>query len=323
MSSPLLRGPRWADVRVHRSALRTGLGLVVLAAALTGLLRWANHAYPEPTGPCTSDGSCETFLGFSSARTLLYEFLKDYSLGMLLIPVLIGAFVAGPVIAREMESGTHKLAWTQSVSPARWLMSKLTVFAVTSVAGGLALMAVFWAGRSGIGAVWNLSWADRGVYESIGPVLVAYCLFAVMVGALAGLLVRRTLVALAAGGLVTGLVLLVMGNVRWQLFPVKTLSGPASGTSTSYTMHDVPVDSLIIDMGVHNAAGERFVAGQCSPDQMAHFPCPSDTKVTGWYADVHPHSHFWYVQFIETGIILVLATAAAYAAFRVLRRRAA
>ncbi|MEV6758742.1 ABC transporter permease [Streptomyces sp. NPDC051214] len=323
MSTPLLRGSRWADVRLHRGALWTGVGLVVLAAVVTGFLRWANYAYPEPAGPCTSNGTCDTFLGFSSARTLLYEFLRNYSLGMLLIPALIGAFVAGPVIAREMEAGTHKLAWTQSVSPARWLMSKLTVFAVTSVAGGLALMAVFWGGRSGIGGMWDLGWADRGVYESIGPVLIAYCLLGIMVGALAGLLVRRTLVALATGGLVTGLVLLLMGNVRWELFPVKTLSGPASGTSTEYTMHEVPVDSLIIDMGVQNAAGERFLTGQCSPDLKASFPCPSDTKVAGWYADVHPHSHFWYVQLIETAIVLTLAAAATYAAFRVLRRRAA
>lgn len=321
MSSPLLRGPRWADVRLHRGALWAGLGLVVFAAVATGYLLWATHAYPEPTGACTSHGTCDTFLGFTSARDLLYTFMKHYSQGMLLIPVLIGAFVAGPVIAREMESGTHKLAWTQSVSPARWLLSKLTVFAVTAVAGGLTLMAAFWLGRSRTGAMWNLSWADRGVYESIGPALVAYCLLGVMVGALVGLLVRRTLVALVTGGLVTGLVLLVMGNVRWQLFPVTTMSGPASGTSTSYTMRDLPMDSLTVDQGVHNAAGERFIAGQCSEGQKGHFPCPSDTKITGWYAEVHPHSHFWYVQFIETGIVLALTAAAAYAAFRVLRRR--
>ncbi|MGW6063228.1 ABC transporter permease [Streptomyces sp. NPDC055189] len=323
MSAPLLRGSRWADVRLHRGALWTGLGLVVLAAVVTGYLRWAAYAYPEPTGPCTSDGSCDTFLGFASARTLLYEFLQSYSTGMLAIPVLIGTFVAGPVIGREMESGTHRLAWTQSQSPARWLISKLTVFAVLSVAGGLTLMAIFWIGRAGHAGFADLLWADRGVYESLGPALIAYCLLGVTVGALVGLLVRRTLVALVAGGLVTGGVLLGLGNLRWQLFPTDTISGRASGTTTGYTMHGLPLESLIMDMGVHNAAGERFVAAQCSPSQRAHYPCPTDTKITGWYVDYHPYSHFWYVQLIETAIVLALAAAAAYAAFRVLKRRTA
>jgi hypothetical protein len=322
MSSPLLRGPRWADVRLHRPALWAGLGLVVLAAVLTGWLRWAAHAYPEPTGPCTSNGSCDTFLGFTSARDLLYEFVKDYSQGMLLVPVLIGAFVAGPVIARELESGTHKLAWTQSMSPARWLLSKLTVFAVMSVAGGLALMAVFWIGRSGTGGVWNLGWADRGVYESIGPVLIAYCLFAVVVGALVGLLVRRALIALVTGGLVTGLVLFSLGSVRWDLFPTSTISGPGSGYGDAGSVGALPRDSFERDWWVHNAAGERFYQSECHFKPIAS-SCPTDTKVTGWSIDYHPHSHFWYVQFIETGIILALTAAAAYAAFRVLRRRAA
>ncbi|MWA12060.1 ABC transporter permease [Streptomyces sp. BA2] len=322
MSSPLLRGPRWADVRLHRTALWTVGGLVLLAAVVTGYLRWAASAYPVPTTDCY--GPCEdTFLGFSSAMDLLSSTMEKGAVALLLLPVLIGAFVAGPMIGREMESGAYKLAWTQSVSPARWLASKLTTAAALTVGGALVLMAVFQLGAWNLLGRWNLSWTDRGVYEAIGPVLIAYCLLAVAVGALAGLLLRRTLLGMSVTGVVTGGVLLALGSVRWHLFPVATVSGPASGRSTGYTMHDVPVDSLIMDMGVHNAAGERFVAGQCSPEQMAAFPCPSDTRITGWYADIHPHSHFWYVQLIETGIILALTAAAAYAAFRVLRRRTA
>lgn len=318
MSSPLLRGPRWVDVRLHRTALWTGLGLVVLAAVLTGYFRWAAATYPCGAGPCEN-----AFLGFESAQDLLNEFMRKSSMGMLLIPLLIGAFVAGPMVGRELESGLHRLAWSQSVTPARWLASKLTVAASLGVAGTLALMGVFQLGASGILGRWNLSWSERGVYETTGPALIAYSLLAVAVGALAGLLVRRTLLAMSLTGLVTGGVLLGLGNLRWHLFPVDTVSGPASGRSTGYTMHDVPVDSLIMDMGVHNAAGERFVTGQCSPEQMADFPCPTDTRITGWYADIHPHSHFWYVQLIETAIVLALVAAATYAAFRVLKRRAA
>ncbi|MEU6681243.1 ABC transporter permease [Streptomyces sp. NPDC046925] len=323
MSAPLLRGPRWADVRLHRTTLWTALGLLVFAAVLTGFFRWAAAAYPQTLDSCGA-GPCENaFLGFASAQDLLNEFMRKASKGLLLLPLLIGVFVAGPMVGRELESGLHRLAWVQSVTPARWLASKLTVAATLAVAGTLALMGIFQLGASGVLGRWNLSWSEQGVFETTGPTLVAYSLLAVAVGALAGLLVRRTLLAMSLTGLVTGGVLLGLGNLRWHLFPVDTVSGPASGTSTSYTMHDLPVDSLIMDMGVHNAAGERFVAGQCSPDQMADFPCPSDTGITGWYAEFHPHAHFWYVQLIETGIVLALTAAVSYAAFRVLRRRTA
>ncbi|MEV8022585.1 ABC transporter permease [Streptomyces sp. NPDC086554] len=321
MSSPLLRGPRWADLRLHRTALWTAGGLVVLAAALTGYFRWAAATYPEAPHDC-GRGACEaTFLGAASAQDLLNAYMSNASTALLLLPLLIGAFVAGPMTGRELEAGLHRLAWTQSVTPARWLASKLRVAATLGIAGTLALMGVYQLGASGIPGRWNLSWADRGVYEATGPALVAYCLLAVAVGALAGLLVRRTLLAMSLTGLVTGGVLLAFGSVRWDLFPVSTVSGRASGTTLHYTMYDLPRNSLIMDTGVRNAAGERFVAGQCSPGHMADFPCPSDTRITGWYAEFHPHSHFWYVQLIETGIVLALAAAAAYAAFRVLRRR--
>ncbi|TGB12684.1 ABC transporter permease [Streptomyces sp. MZ04] len=318
MSSPLLHGPRWADVRLHRTALWTAGGLVVLAAVVTGYLRWAASAYPASTADCY--GPCEdTFLGFASAMDLLSSAMEQGAVALLLLPVLIGAFVAGPVIGREMESGAYKLAWTQSVSPARWLASKLTTAAALTAGGALVLMAVFQLGAWNLLGRWNLSWTDRGVYEAVGPALVAYCLFGVAVGALVGLLVRRTLLALSVAGVVTGGVLLALGNIRWNLFPVNTVSGPASGAG--YLPKGIPADSLIMDIGVHNAAGEHFIAGQCTPGQGADFPCPADTRITGWYAEFHPHSHFWYVQLIETGIVLVLAAAAGYAAFRVLKRR--
>ncbi|WP_069885128.1 hypothetical protein [Streptomyces luteocolor] len=322
MSLPTLHGPRWAELRLHRTALLTGGALVVAALAYTGWLRWAARAYPEPTGACTSHGTCETFLGFPSARDLLSISMSNGAVALLLVPLLIGVFVAGPMLGREMESGVYKLSWTQSVSPTRWLATKVTTAAALAAGGTLALMAVFRFGASGmIGVRWDLHWADRGVYETTGPALVAYALLAVAVGTLAGLLVRRTLLAMAATGVVTGLVLLLLGNARWHLVPALTRSKPATGDSSWVSMWST--NSFVMDQGVTNAAGERFYPGQCLPKPIPGYSCPTDTKVVSAYADYHPRSHFWYVQLIETGIVLALAAAAVYAAFRILRRRAA
>ncbi len=44
---------------------------------------------------------------------------------VLVVPGLIGVFWDAPLFARELESGTFRLAWTQSISRARWTLCKL------------------------------------------------------------------------------------------------------------------------------------------------------------------------------------------------------
>ncbi|APY87547.1 hypothetical protein DCW30_21860 [Streptomyces alfalfae] len=322
MSLPTLRGPRWVDIRLHRTTLWTSGAALLAALVYTGWLRWAADAYPEPVGDCLADKSCETFLGFASARELLYASMENGALALLLLPVLIGAFVAGPYIAREMESGVYALSWTQSISPARWLASRLTTAAAIALGVTLVLMGALRLGASkALGHRANLHWADRGVYEATGPTLVAYSLFAVALGTLIGFVVRRTLPAMAATGLVTGLLLWGMGNVRWRLAPVRTATGPVSADHSFPDQY--PAGSFSMDQGVTNAAGDRFYVGQCLPKPQPGFSCPDDTEVTGWYMQYHPRSHFWHTQLMETGILLALTAAVVYAAFRVLRRRAA
>ncbi|GAA1534137.1 hypothetical protein GCM10009730_49220 [Streptomyces albidochromogenes] len=318
--SGAVHGPRWVFLRLHRTPLRLALAVFALGAALTGFLRWAAWAYPEKEFDCSDGSPCsDTFLGFQSAATLLYEYMKNVSLSGLLLPVLIGAFVAGPVVARELESGLHRLVWTQSVSPARWFVSRLAIAATLAATAALAFIGVFQLGASGMLGMWNLHWMDRGVYEATGPALVAYGLLAVTVGALLGLLLRRTVAAMAAAAAVTGTVLLVAGTLRWDLVPVNTLTGPGSVEHPQPT--GLPDGVKIVDWGLQNAAGQRFSPHECVPEKLIGARCPSDVTVTDWFVDFHPRAHFWYAQLVETGIVLVLAAAAGYAALRVLRRR--
>ncbi|MFH8609069.1 ABC transporter permease [Streptomyces sp. NPDC018029] len=322
MSLPTLRGPRWVDVRVHRTALLSAGAFVVLAVAYSGWLRWAAGAYPVSDDNCVVGEACDSFLGFASAKDLLDASMESGSIGLLLVPLLIGAFVAGPLVARELESGVHKVSWTQSVSPARWLAAKLSTAAALAALGTLVLLVAFRLGASDVlGGRSPLHWADRGVYEAIGPALVAYSLFAVALGTLIGFAVRRTLLAMAATGAITGLVLWSLGSIRWHLVPVDTVTGPATKGNTWPTRF--PWGSFSMDQGVTNAAGERFNEHACLPKPSPGFSCPTDTKITGWYMDYHPRSHFWHVQLIETGIVLALAAIATYAVFRLLRHRTA
>jgi len=40
------------------------------------------------------------------------------------VPGVIGAFWGAPMVARELEAGTHRLVWSQSITRTHWLATK-------------------------------------------------------------------------------------------------------------------------------------------------------------------------------------------------------
>lgn len=308
MSALTLRGPLWVTVRQHRRVLWAvpvliAVGLVVLVA----LRAWASGAYSgQPTFPYADHG-----------YGMLRVALEYAGTGLLFVPVLVGAFMAGPVTARELESGTWRLALTQSTTAKAWLGAKVLAAATVSVLGSAALVGVYRVGWTRVAGTYNLHWADRGPYEATGLVLAAYCLLGVAVGAVIGQLVRRTLVAMAVTGLVTGLVLLVLGSLRWSFLPVETATTPYPGDSVWLA----PGDALMTDWGLVTASGERLPKDACFERTQNLGVCPADMNVTAWYTEFHPSSHYWPTQLVETSLVLALAAVALFAAFRIVRAR--
>ncbi|MGW0117793.1 ABC transporter permease [Streptomyces sp. NPDC003327] len=326
MSGLALKGTSWVTVRQYRRTLWLAAAGVVLSLAVIGGLRiWAARTpdqYVQDGYLVPSDDN----RGYQ-VLTWAMEYAGG---GMILLPLLVGAFVAGPLVAREFESGTYQLSLTQSVAPAAWLRAKLLTTTTATLLAALALVGVFHIGWGRIAGPSGPAW-DPGPYLATGIALYAYLLAAVAVGALVGLLVRRTLVAMAATGLVMGLVLLVLGSLRWSFLPVKTVTGPADGGFGPW----MPENSLMTDMGLLTSTGARFDQSVCW-DQVNRTPhldsledggmklfdrCLAERGVTGQYVDYHPASHFWPTQLIETGVVLALAALALFAAFRVLRAR--
>ena len=52
--------------------------------------------------------------------------------------MLIGAFAGAPVLARELETGTFRYAWTQGFGRWRWALAKLVLLAVVLAAAAAA-----------------------------------------------------------------------------------------------------------------------------------------------------------------------------------------
>ncbi|MEU9150264.1 hypothetical protein AB0D59_06890 [Streptomyces sp. NPDC048417] len=209
--------------RLHRPALFvwTAFGLLV-----TGWLLWLHLSEVPAERAClgfhySADGNLPTctYSVFTDANNL-FNFLGEvlsYS------GVVVAAWAGAALIGRELESGTAKLAWTQSVSPTRWLTGKLIAAAVPLLAGGgLLALAYGWVWTSDRGAlVTNWTW-DR-VFIPRGPLLPALLLLGLAVGALAGIALRRTLPALAVAAAVTLVVRLYL-RAAW-----KPLRGPLHG----------------------------------------------------------------------------------------------
>jgi energy-converting hydrogenase Eha subunit C len=300
---PRLRGITWLVVHQHRRLLTVTAALLTVAAVVTAGLRiaYGTSSY--------DDGGLFTRFAYQGGLSALADFLAN---GALLLPLLVAAVVAGPVIGRELESGTYKLAWSQSLPPVRWFTAKIAVpaaaVAVTTV-GLTVLFRILWGP-----VTWDyrLSWYERQVFLASGPTLLAYGLLAVAVGALAGLLVRRTLVAMSVAGLATGTVMVVMAALWGRLWPSVTVERQNTDPGGRY-------DAFVLDRGLLTSTGERLPESLCF--EPGYEACLARHDVTGVLQEHHPFSHLWPLQLVETGIVLALAAAAVYAALRIFRRR--
>src|SRR6185312_4340199 len=132
----------WLQFRLQAAIALAALAAVAIVLAITG--SHLVHLYNATITNCAAQNDCDSA---KHAFLLNDQFLQNM-LGplLLIIPALLGIFWGAPLVAREIERGTFRLAWTQSVSRRRWLAIKLGVIGLASmaVAGVLSLMVTWW-----------------------------------------------------------------------------------------------------------------------------------------------------------------------------------
>jgi ABC-type transport system involved in multi-copper enzyme maturation permease subunit len=327
----------WVSWRHHRIALG---GVAVFLGALAAWLWIAglqlHHAYAAAIAchPANSTACNGLILNFDAMNVVLKG-------GFVLqpLPALIGAFVGAPMLAREMETGTFRYAWTQGFGRWRWTLAKLVLVgvAVAAVAGAFSVL-VSWYYQpylaTGNGTVFSsASPLSAGLFDLRGVAFAAWTLAAFAIGALAGMLVRRIVPAIVATlAVYTGLALLA-GNILRQhyLTPLTTsnpnILGSAWVTSEWWTKGgkfafggQPPFDLLqqLCPSSFNAGPGGRVgISGSSSPTQ-----CLVQHGYTQW-ANYQPASHFWPFQWIEGGWLLALVALLAFATVWLVRRRAA
>ncbi|MDV9177200.1 hypothetical protein R6V09_44610 [Streptomyces sp. W16] len=303
-----LPGPVRAVLRLQRGVL---IAWAVIFTVTAGILLWAygpggNGAAADWQRKCTVHG-CDWSAAIS-AYHLAYA-VAEFLIGV--IPYFAAA-LAGAVVGRELENGTARLAWTQSLSPTRWLATTLAVPAALITAGStvLVLLHRLLYDAHKVPVTWN--WWNEETFIPNGTIAIVQPLLGLAVGALAGLLQRRLLSSIGLAIAATGLVHTVLNFTRPSLWPWVTRVSPRN------TGYDAPLNVLVGDQGAVTSSG-----GHVPDTCFEQAKCLKSVDVTGYYVQYHPASHFWPLQLVETGIVLAVTALVLAAAFTLLRRRTA
>ena len=312
-----------------RTQAAIALGALVIIAAILALTGFhMADVYNTTVIPCHRDNDCAAVLqAFPPAPDRTVRGLTGALL--IAVPGLIGLFWGAPLVAREFETGTFRLAWTQGISRTRWLAAKLGVVGAFSmiVAGMLSLMVTWWASPI------DQAYMDRMVpanFHATGIVPVGYAAFAFALGVTAGMFIRRTLPAMAVTLVIFAAVqLAVPAWVRPHLIPPVTTTsalnlGSAAGWGATNAGHgnggQLFVQTQPYLPGAWMLSNEVITpAGRLASTEPGTQACGGGASTTqschAYIATLHlrqevtyqPASRYWPLQWLETAIYLAVA----------------
>jgi hypothetical protein len=260
----------WLQARAQTLIAAAALAVAAVVAAVTGprLL----HFYDTQVLTCHVANDCQSVTTVFLAS---YRWMQVFAPPVLLVlPALVGMFWGAPLIARELETGTFRMAWTQSVTRERWLAVRLVLLGLASMAvtGLLSLILTWWF--SPIDRI-QLNPLDPSMFGVRGIVPVGYAAFAFALGVTAGALLRRTIPAMAVTLVAFAAArLAVTYYVRPYIFtPLKALAPVVMGTGNTPppTPGVKPGDLVISDQTINGAGKVIGQMGGVGPDGSIGF----------------------------------------------------
>ena len=271
----------WVVWRQHRTALTwlgallLTLGTVMLVAGIKLHLLYAAEIRHGCFGSSAWSAVCRPLqTPFTVGWTQNYWNLVI--LAMQALPVIIGAFLGAPLLAREYTAGTVRFTWTQGIGRTRWATATLGLLGVAvAVVAGLLGLLTQWSVQPI--AAQTTREADRwepGFFDSTVLTAATAALLAFAIGVLAGALIRRVVAAMAvtAVGAITAAGLTYNRLHYWLVGRGARLARDlAFGASPNV---GIP-SSGVID--IHEPAGPGM-------------PGPAGAWLDqGWYTDAHGH----------------------------------
>ncbi|MFJ6213503.1 ABC transporter permease subunit [Streptomyces sp. NPDC092296] len=314
----------WLTWRQFRTQALAALAAVLLLGSYLVTLGVQIHReHDRVLAQCRSHGNCPSLLASFTSQYHLPVTLLGYLL--IIVPGIIGMFWGAPLITRELELGTHRLVWNQSVTRRRWLAAKLGLV-------GLGAMAV--TGVLSLLLTWAASPFDQVQADRFTPMLfgarniapVAYAAFAFVLAVALGLFVRRTLPAMA-------LTLVVFAVVQIMM-PALVRPGIVAPVSSSVRLTPAALGTLDF-LGQYGAIGGLKVpsgdwvvstspmldsAGRDVGHSAMYADCIDNSVQSAMLAclakaDLHvevteqPADRYWSFQWYESGIFTAAAAA--------------
>jgi hypothetical protein len=340
----------WLTWRQHRKhAMWFLIGFAALGALLVPSGLAMRAAFGEAglaacvrlgaSAPQSCDRALNEFLDANESMAIAATLL-------VVLPLLVGLFWGAPLVARELDSGTHRLAWNQSVTRTRWLAVKLVLVgsAAATLAGLVTWAVAWWSDPLDAASVltprlpWSMTFSAQGV------VPVAHALFAVTLGVAVGMLVRRSLPAMAITLTIFAAIQIAVPLLaRPHLVPAVTETVTIAPGNVDGFMRSGPGRTQVVatspDPGgwllsshTIDASGQRVEdlpftpesSPACGPGEGVD-TCTAAIERLGYrqVSTYHPRSHFWPMQWTEAGLFAGLTAATVGFCFWWLRRRVA
>jgi len=320
----------WRQFRVQAAVAFGALVVLALIMFATGV--HMRHLYDTSgIATCNPHGDCATLISNFFSHYLLLSPLLGFAL--LAAPILLGMFWGAPLLARELESGTYRLAWTQSITRTRWLAVKVAIvgFASVAVCEILSLMLTWWAAP--IDHV-NMNRFTPSVFDERGIVAIGYAAFAFALGITTGTIIRRTLPAMVTTltAFVTARVV-VSDWVRPHLQAPLTLRAPLTltrnvalhpggGTGFAISAGGAPPhpSDWVLSSTTITTTGQAITLQDpgCTVSPSLSRVCINHLRSVVTY---QPASRYWPFQAYEMTIFLALALILAGVCFWWVRRR--
>ncbi|MGO8960217.1 MAG: ABC transporter permease [Streptosporangiaceae bacterium] len=318
----------WRQFRAQAIAAGAALAATAIALIVTGphlADLYASSGLPGCQAGCGTEAA--NFINQvkgSGAEIVFYG-------GIFLLyaaPAVIGMFWGAPLLTRELEAGTFRLAWNQSVTRSRWIAVKLGLIGLAAMAttGLLSLMTSWWAAplyraahQAGPNSL-SISKFEPTLFGATGVAPIGYAAFAFALGVTVGVLARRTLPAMALTlALFAAVQILTPAFVRPHLIapahtvePLGKVAFNGIGDSNNGVLL-MQVTSINGELGAWitssqavNVADQTVTAPRACAQTNTFVQCLAShgVRVAVTY---QPASRYWALQWYEAGIYLVLA----------------